>query len=140
MFVILLFFLLFFFFFSSRRRHTRCALVTGVQTCALPICRGALLLRWTARWNARVDEAADQPEEGVKDKHRPDGIELTKPGKRKKIGGRRGKCADGSGQRSGRAVEGEHPGAPDDGAFAGQQGQLAQTRRQQREVSERTNG
>src|SRR3546814_1857769 len=31
----LFFFLLF--FFSSRRRHTRCALVTGVQTCALPI-------------------------------------------------------------------------------------------------------
>src|SRR3546814_5211774 len=29
--------LLFLFFFSSRRRHTRCALVTGVQTCALPI-------------------------------------------------------------------------------------------------------
>src|SRR3546814_1740846 len=28
-----------YFFFSSRRRHTRCALVTGVQTCALPICR-----------------------------------------------------------------------------------------------------
>src|SRR3546814_9674093 len=28
------------FLFSSRRRHTRCALVTGVQTCALPICRG----------------------------------------------------------------------------------------------------
>src|SRR3546814_10031756 len=27
------------FFFSSRRRHTRCALVTGVQTCALPIYR-----------------------------------------------------------------------------------------------------
>src|SRR3546814_6929910 len=33
MFIILVFFL-----FSSRRRHTRCALVTGVQTCALPIC------------------------------------------------------------------------------------------------------
>src|SRR3546814_15635872 len=36
------------FFFSSRRRHTRCALVTGVQTCALPICvapwwRGAVI-------------------------------------------------------------------------------------------------
>src|SRR3546814_2557914 len=30
---------LFSFFFSSRRRHTRCALVTGVQTCALPISR-----------------------------------------------------------------------------------------------------
>src|SRR3546814_13429294 len=28
------------FFFSSRRRHTRCALVTGVQTCALPIYVG----------------------------------------------------------------------------------------------------
>src|SRR3546814_13197717 len=40
-----------FFFFSSRRRHTRCALVTGVQTCALPISilrtphAGAPLLR-----------------------------------------------------------------------------------------------
>src|SRR3546814_10725148 len=29
-----------FFFLSSRRRHTRCALVTGVQTCALPISAG----------------------------------------------------------------------------------------------------
>src|SRR3546814_2681547 len=28
-----------FVFFSSRRRHTRCALVTGVQTCALPILK-----------------------------------------------------------------------------------------------------
>src|SRR3546814_5691039 len=34
-----------FVFFSSRRRHTRCALVTGVQTCALPIFReGAMKL------------------------------------------------------------------------------------------------
>src|SRR3546814_6452009 len=32
-----------FFFFSCRRRHTRCALVTGVQTCALPICPSAAL-------------------------------------------------------------------------------------------------
>src|SRR3546814_7852178 len=32
-----MFFMLFCFFVSSRRRHTRCALVTGVQTCALPI-------------------------------------------------------------------------------------------------------
>src|SRR3546814_2213476 len=31
--------ILLYFFFSSRRRHTRCALVTGVQTCALPICQ-----------------------------------------------------------------------------------------------------
>src|SRR3546814_20849356 len=33
------------FFFSSRRRHTRCALVTGVQTCALPISREAFAQR-----------------------------------------------------------------------------------------------
>src|SRR3546814_2596250 len=32
------------FFFSSRRRHTRCALVTGVQTCALPISLSRILL------------------------------------------------------------------------------------------------
>src|SRR3546814_6050012 len=38
-------------FFSSRRRHTRCALVTGVQTCALPICAAA----------ARIDAPADDP-------------------------------------------------------------------------------
>src|SRR3546814_5317692 len=31
-----------YFFFSSRRRHTRCALVTGVQTCALPIFKEAM--------------------------------------------------------------------------------------------------
>src|SRR3546814_9893417 len=36
------FYFCFFFFFSSRRRHTRCALVTGVQTCALPIYLVAL--------------------------------------------------------------------------------------------------
>src|SRR3546814_6558390 len=35
----------FFFFFSSRRRHTRCSLVTGVQTCALPILPDNGLLR-----------------------------------------------------------------------------------------------
>src|SRR3546814_1085077 len=39
------------FFFSSRRRHTRCALVTGVQTCALPI-----YVR--AGFGDRADEAA----------------------------------------------------------------------------------
>src|SRR3546814_16726999 len=32
-------------FFSSRRRHTRCALVTGVQTCALPISKQIRLAR-----------------------------------------------------------------------------------------------
>src|SRR3546814_17806275 len=36
------------FFFSSRRRHTRCALVTGVQTCALPVT-GANPLDFTGK-------------------------------------------------------------------------------------------
>src|SRR3546814_14767156 len=33
------------FFFSSRRRHTRCALVTGVQTCGIPISVGVAEIR-----------------------------------------------------------------------------------------------
>src|SRR3546814_18264741 len=41
------------FFFSSRRRHTRCALVTGVQTCALPISR--------SRCRRAVDTASPNP-------------------------------------------------------------------------------
>src|SRR3546814_5063850 len=45
-----------FFFFSSRRRHTRCALVTGVQTCALPILNRSGLLR-----SARNDEFGLSP-------------------------------------------------------------------------------
>src|SRR3546814_2164700 len=44
-----------FFFFSSRRRHTRCALVTGVQTCALPIC-AASSRTGHARRAIRLDE------------------------------------------------------------------------------------
>src|SRR3546814_5351603 len=38
------------FFFSSRRRHTRCALVTGVQTCALPI-----FMSWSPPYAADPD-------------------------------------------------------------------------------------
>src|SRR3546814_7184077 len=42
------------FFFSSRRRHTRCALVTGVQTCALPILKeAAIVARPDTRWGER---------------------------------------------------------------------------------------
>src|SRR3546814_2879002 len=59
--------LMFFFFFSSRRRHTRCALVTGVQTCALPICSGirdaglleSALARPINRWNYGADDLTD---------------------------------------------------------------------------------
>src|SRR3546814_3765464 len=44
---------MYFFFLSSRRRHTRCALVTGVQTCALPI---SLAIEATGqhRWHAGI--------------------------------------------------------------------------------------
>src|SRR3546814_6213322 len=42
------------FFFSSRRRHTRCALVTGVQTCALPISSAEQLTSCSACTNGRM--------------------------------------------------------------------------------------
>src|SRR3546814_3530062 len=44
------------FFFSSRRRHTRCALVTGVQTCALPISHGV-----ASTYASRVTSAPVRP-------------------------------------------------------------------------------
>src|SRR3546814_4449756 len=52
------------FFFSSRRRHTRCALVTGVQTCALPICAWDRAAVWAheaghAEGETDILEAAD---------------------------------------------------------------------------------
>src|SRR6184192_4668974 len=57
----------FFFFFSSRRRHTICRLVTGVQTCALPISG---ILRNKTRWysfrsitNRRSSSLPDRSEE-----------------------------------------------------------------------------
>src|SRR3546814_11994058 len=68
---------LFFFFFSSRRRHTRCALVTGVQTCALPILPVADAPIWspdgswiaflrqdggrTRLWRAAIDGSGSAP-------------------------------------------------------------------------------
>src|SRR3546814_11761027 len=48
-----------YFFFSSRRRHTRCALVTGVQTCALPICergKNAKIEAISPTWVCRIPE------------------------------------------------------------------------------------
>src|SRR3546814_17324493 len=62
------------FFFSSRRRHTRCALVTGVQTCALPIYAAlqfglldqvAILMREhvTLHLGDRVDRDVDDDEQ-----------------------------------------------------------------------------
>src|SRR3546814_1528791 len=50
-----------FFFFSSRRRHTRCALVTGVQTCALPISSNLPSASKTPEENEKGDEDSDTP-------------------------------------------------------------------------------
>src|SRR3546814_20729817 len=57
------------FFFSSRRRHTMCALVTGVQTCALPIYhrerpslrRTEALIRERQMIDLRLHDAGDLP-------------------------------------------------------------------------------
>src|SRR3546814_10110899 len=46
------------FFFSSRRRHTRCALVTGVQTCALPIMPSLVVARGETIQTAAITGAA----------------------------------------------------------------------------------
>src|SRR3546814_14308742 len=48
------------FFFSSRRRHTRCALVTGVQTCALPIYSAAV--DHLRRLRRRTEDIETMPE------------------------------------------------------------------------------
>src|SRR3546814_4951613 len=58
------------FFFSSRRRHTRCALVTGVQTCALPICRPAAgparrRTVYETRRNWKMDGWAEKDWDGI---------------------------------------------------------------------------
>src|SRR3546814_4699989 len=49
-------------FFSNRRRHTRCALVTGVQTCALPICRSYASVTALLHYD---DKAGVQPSEAA---------------------------------------------------------------------------
>src|SRR3546814_5352301 len=59
------------FFFSSRRRHTRCALVTGVQTCALPISFvsddevRAVADHWKGQGRPDyIDSVTEDPEDG----------------------------------------------------------------------------
>src|SRR3546814_6475482 len=54
-----------FFFFSSRRRHTRCALVTGVQTCALPICQANYAAAKAALHGASRSLAREMASRGI---------------------------------------------------------------------------
>src|SRR3546814_4181147 len=59
------------FFFSSRRRHTSCALVTGVQTCALPIHDAAgAVFTIEDELGAAEEEEDDDEEEGAEDSER----------------------------------------------------------------------
>src|SRR3546814_4985341 len=60
---------MFVFFFSSRRRHTRCALVTGVQTCALPIFALKEAIRGKFRRDNGLDYGLDQISVNVGGKH-----------------------------------------------------------------------
>src|SRR3546814_4145975 len=56
----------FVFFFSSIRRHTRCALVTGVQTCALPILASkARLFAMQSAGHVAVIATEDEPSRGI---------------------------------------------------------------------------
>src|SRR3546814_3567343 len=67
-----------FFFFSSRRRHTRCALGTGVQTCALPISGKNPSKAALAARRRRV-EAGDQAEQQARLRSRPTHNQLMLP-------------------------------------------------------------
>src|SRR3546814_10828516 len=51
------------FFLSSRRRHTRCALVTGVQTCALPISDKAACIASNEEFKKLLSKAFVFPRE-----------------------------------------------------------------------------
>src|SRR3546814_7793664 len=79
-----------YFCFSSRRRHTRCALVTGVQTCALPIsapvmkpediaaiCRNSTVLFESAHRSIRFECAFDDAPVGLLCDRRQIGQALT---------------------------------------------------------------
>src|SRR3546814_3665127 len=74
----------FFFFFSSRRRHTRCALVTGVQTCALPILQESgpgWQSRQPARASCRPRRRTDRRRASPGPPRRPRGSEERRVGK-----------------------------------------------------------
>src|SRR3546814_8599104 len=95
-----------FFFFSSIIRHTRCALVTGVQTCALPIsdqpaggklvsCLAAFLARADFRCGLRGDRSRHVSED------RGDGRRARPQGRRRPCVRQGGACGGG---QSGRTV------------------------------------
>src|SRR3546814_3830548 len=83
-----LWFFMLLFFFSSRRRHTRCALVTGVQTCALPIWVDPLAERVAVAVTADLGE--DHEEQHDEGRHldpagRPGGAEIGRASCRERV-------------------------------------------------------
>src|SRR3546814_20034582 len=95
------------FFFSSRRRHTRCALVTGVQTCALPIsfdCHDPLALAefWKAALGFTDDpDNPNSPGDHLGERHRAVSFQrLVEPHHR----ARRADAAPGAGRSAERRV------------------------------------
>src|SRR3546814_4003562 len=71
----------FLFFFSSRIRHTRCALVNGVQTCALPIS-GSPGLGEVYMYTVRLEHRDDDKHKPGEPGQQPDGSYITPEGER----------------------------------------------------------
>src|SRR3546814_9957293 len=72
------------FFFSSRRRHTSCALVTGVQTCALPISMYAAIARAVHRRFAI--RAGARPHIGAIHRKHPGGVFIARRSEERRVG------------------------------------------------------
>src|SRR3546814_2774502 len=73
------------FFFSSRRRHTRCALVTGVQTCALPISSLSGAVERDRREAAEVQLAREAQERLAADRARQEAQERQQVRERERV-------------------------------------------------------
>src|SRR3546814_3956742 len=97
-------------FFSSRRRHTICALVTGVQTCALPICHVSRRDRRAGRYGGAVRAAAAPLHPGAD--ARDPGALAAQP---RHDGQPKGRCAVAVGAAAGLRLP--HPLPPRDGAL-----------------------
>src|SRR3546814_8062366 len=78
-------------FFSSRSRHSICALVTGVQTCALPICCASRLIRasghstrsprWTTLYFLREKSRSEDERKNVNRENSDGGLPFSFPGR-----------------------------------------------------------
>src|SRR3546814_10351825 len=84
------------FFCSSRRRHTRCALVTGVQTCALPISRDGFDVPPSPDLHASEGDAMNIENDGIEDEDDSDEdeeVEAPKTRSKKKPSSKNGRAS-----------------------------------------------